>query len=226
MRLASRTLGVTTHYASNGQLPLIIRSGNKTTTVLYGLSPVAEKTSEWNYVLNDGFNLPRQLTDTGGVSHAVCAIQSLGQTDRNEWHWQFRRQLHRHIDRCNHRVDLRWQWTVLRSGDGTIPDKRSVPQQCQSVCAVESDWLYLWTSEPGIDLLLAQERKALTLDRDDLPGAYLVGMYSLLANPTRPKQSANNAAWRRIRWRRGDHYSAAHTYTTANRTANRASAVL
>ncbi|MBX3035689.1 MAG: hypothetical protein KF758_02140 [Anaerolineales bacterium] len=31
--------------------------------MLYGLGPIAEQTSEWNYVLNDGVNIPRQLTD-------------------------------------------------------------------------------------------------------------------------------------------------------------------
>lgn len=34
-----------------------------TTTVLYGLGPIAEQTNEWNYVLNDGIHIPRQLTD-------------------------------------------------------------------------------------------------------------------------------------------------------------------
>jgi YD repeat-containing protein len=53
-RMASSASGLTTQYASDGQLPLEIRSGDKTTTVLYGLGAVAEKTNEWNYVLMDG----------------------------------------------------------------------------------------------------------------------------------------------------------------------------
>ena len=55
-------------YASDGQLPLAITSGNKTTAVLYGLGPIAEKTDTWNYVLNDGVNVPRQLTDDNGLT--------------------------------------------------------------------------------------------------------------------------------------------------------------
>ena len=65
-RMTSDALGVTTRYVSDGQLPLTIASSNKTIMVLYGLGPVAEKTDEWSYVLSDGLNVPRQLTDTGG----------------------------------------------------------------------------------------------------------------------------------------------------------------
>ena len=65
-RMTSDALGVTTRYVSDGQLPLTIASSNKTITVLYGLGPVAEKTDEWSYVLTDGLNFSRQLTDTGG----------------------------------------------------------------------------------------------------------------------------------------------------------------
>lgn len=32
------------------------------------MGPVAEKTSEWNYVLSDGVNIPRQLTDDNGLT--------------------------------------------------------------------------------------------------------------------------------------------------------------
>ena len=66
VRLTSSASGVTTQYASDGQMPLTITSGGNTTTVLYGLGPIAEKTDVWNYVLNDGINIPRQLTDMAG----------------------------------------------------------------------------------------------------------------------------------------------------------------
>ena len=66
VRMTSSALGITTQYASDGQMPLAITSGGNTTTVLYGLGPIAEKTDVWNYVLNDGINLPRQLTDMDG----------------------------------------------------------------------------------------------------------------------------------------------------------------
>ncbi|MBK7317720.1 DNRLRE domain-containing protein [Candidatus Villigracilis affinis] len=65
-RMTSSAFGVTTQYVSDGQMPLTITSTDKTTTVLYGLGPIAEQTAEWNYVLNDGVNIPRQLTDIGG----------------------------------------------------------------------------------------------------------------------------------------------------------------
>ncbi len=65
-RMTSSALGVTTQYASDGQLPLVISSAGKTTTVLYGLGPVAEKMNEWNYVLTDGVGIPRQLADMDG----------------------------------------------------------------------------------------------------------------------------------------------------------------
>ncbi|NOH00462.1 MAG: hypothetical protein HND47_00085 [Chloroflexi bacterium] len=68
VRMTSSALGVTTEYASDGQMPLTIYSGGKTTEVLYGLGPVAEKTDEWNYVLSDGVNVPRQLTDNSGLT--------------------------------------------------------------------------------------------------------------------------------------------------------------
>lgn len=66
VRMTSNALGVTTQYASDGQLPLTITSTDHTATVLYGIGPVAEKTTEWNYVLSDGIGTPRQLTDTNG----------------------------------------------------------------------------------------------------------------------------------------------------------------
>ena len=67
MHLTSCVLGTNTRYASDEQLPLTNRTWNKVITVLHGLGPVAEKTTDWNYVLNDGFNLPRQLTDGNGA---------------------------------------------------------------------------------------------------------------------------------------------------------------
>ena len=65
-RLTSSAFGVTTRYASDGQMPLTISTGNKVITILYGLGPVAEKTNDWNYLLSDGVSLPRQLTDMNG----------------------------------------------------------------------------------------------------------------------------------------------------------------
>ncbi len=51
---------------------MTITSTEKTTTVVYGLGPIAEQTDEWNYVLNDGVNVPRQLTSpTGEITMAV-----------------------------------------------------------------------------------------------------------------------------------------------------------
>ena len=72
VRMTSSALGITTHYVSDGQLPLTISSDDRFATVLYGLGPAAEKTEEWNYVLNDGTGVPRQLTDmTGEVTMFV-----------------------------------------------------------------------------------------------------------------------------------------------------------
>lgn|SRR5574341_466421 len=65
-RMTTSASGVTTQYASDRQLPLEISSSGKTTTVLYGLGPVAEKMTEWNFVLTDGVGTPRQLTDMDG----------------------------------------------------------------------------------------------------------------------------------------------------------------
>ena len=66
MRLTSCVLGTNTHYASDEQLPLTNRMGNKVITVLFGLGPIAEKTTDWNYLLTNGASLPRQLTDMNG----------------------------------------------------------------------------------------------------------------------------------------------------------------
>lgn len=65
-RMTTSASGVTSQYASDGQLPLAISSGGKTTTILYGNGPVAEQMDQWNYVLTDGVNVPRQLTDMNG----------------------------------------------------------------------------------------------------------------------------------------------------------------
>jgi YD repeat-containing protein len=67
VRMTSSALGITTHYVSDGQLPLTISSDERFATVLYGFGPTAEKTETWNYVLNDGTGVPRQLTDMDGV---------------------------------------------------------------------------------------------------------------------------------------------------------------
>jgi uncharacterized protein RhaS with RHS repeats len=61
--------GATTQYVLDAQqraAPLIASSGGNDTTFLYGLGPIAEKTTAWNYVLPDGSNTPRQLTDVNG----------------------------------------------------------------------------------------------------------------------------------------------------------------
>ena len=65
-RLTSCVLGVNTSYATDEQLPLTNRMGNKVITVLFGLGPIAEKNTDWNYLLTDGVNLPCQLTDMNG----------------------------------------------------------------------------------------------------------------------------------------------------------------
>ena len=67
-RFSTTALGATTQYVSDGQLPLVITSEGTSTTVLYGLGkPIAEKTDKWNYVLHDGVNIPRQLTESHGL---------------------------------------------------------------------------------------------------------------------------------------------------------------
>ena len=66
-RMTTSASGVTSQYASDGQLPLAISSAGKTTTILYGNGPVAEQMDIWNYVLTDGVNVPRQLTDMNGA---------------------------------------------------------------------------------------------------------------------------------------------------------------
>ena len=54
VRMTSRASRITTHYVSDGQLPLAISSDDRQATVLYELGPAAEKTDTWNFVLNDG----------------------------------------------------------------------------------------------------------------------------------------------------------------------------
>jgi RHS repeat-associated protein len=58
--------GITTQYVMDGNNPLTADAGGNVTTFLYGLGPVAEKTTTWNYALPDGSNTPRQLTDASG----------------------------------------------------------------------------------------------------------------------------------------------------------------
>jgi hypothetical protein len=75
-RITSSAFGITTTYVSDGQLPLTITSTDKTTTVLYGLGPIAEQTDEWNYVLNDGINIPRQLTDMNAEETSASRLMN------------------------------------------------------------------------------------------------------------------------------------------------------
>jgi YD repeat-containing protein len=67
-RLTTSANGIISYYALDGQLPLTVSTDNKVITILYGREPIAEKTDEWNYVLTDGVNLPRQLTDDNGLT--------------------------------------------------------------------------------------------------------------------------------------------------------------
>jgi len=65
-RLSMTAASVTTQYVMAGDNPLTADAAGNVTTFLYGLGPVAEKTTDWNYALTDGSNTPRQLTDAGG----------------------------------------------------------------------------------------------------------------------------------------------------------------
>jgi RHS repeat-associated protein len=65
-RLSMEASGVTTQYVMDGNNPLIATSNGNATTYLYGLGPIAEKTTVWNYTLPDRSNTPRQLTDASG----------------------------------------------------------------------------------------------------------------------------------------------------------------
>jgi YD repeat-containing protein len=65
-RLSMEAGGVTTEYVMEGNNPLIADAGGNATTFLYGLGPVAEKTTIWNYTLPDGGNTQRQSTDGSG----------------------------------------------------------------------------------------------------------------------------------------------------------------
>ncbi|MBN2116321.1 MAG: hypothetical protein JW730_07115 [Anaerolineales bacterium] len=64
-RLSMDAAGVIAHYVVDGNQPLTATSEN-TTFYLYGLGPIAEKTSDWAYSLPDGLNTPRQLTNPAG----------------------------------------------------------------------------------------------------------------------------------------------------------------
>ncbi len=83
-RMATRALGITTQYASDGQMPLALRAGDTTTTVLYGLGPVAEKTADRNYALSDGLNIPRQLTDMDGKTTLAVRYDPWGKPIESE----------------------------------------------------------------------------------------------------------------------------------------------
>ncbi len=74
-------------------MPLEIRAGDKTTTVLYGLGPVAEKTNAWNYVLSDGLNIPRQLTDVDGKTTLAVRYDPWGKPMEINGKWNPRVQL-------------------------------------------------------------------------------------------------------------------------------------
>jgi len=56
---------IATYVLSDDQL-LIANSGGNSTTFLYGLSPIGEKTDTWAYSLPDGTNTPRQLSNGSG----------------------------------------------------------------------------------------------------------------------------------------------------------------
>ena len=65
-RLSMDAAGVIAQYVIDGDRPLTAESGGNSTFFLYGLGPIGEKTSTWNFALPDGLNTPRQLTDTLG----------------------------------------------------------------------------------------------------------------------------------------------------------------
>jgi RHS repeat-associated protein len=65
-RLSMDAAGVIAHYVLDGDRPLAAESGGNSTFFLYGLGPIGEKTSTWNFALPDGLNTPRQLTDMQG----------------------------------------------------------------------------------------------------------------------------------------------------------------
>ena len=65
-RLSMTASGISSQYALDGPRVLTAESDGNATTYLYGLGPVAEKTTEWNYLLTDASNTPRQLTDPQG----------------------------------------------------------------------------------------------------------------------------------------------------------------
>jgi CSLREA domain-containing protein len=65
-RLSMNAAGVIAHYVLDGDQLLTAASSGNTTLYLYGRGPIGEKTTDWNYLLPDGTNTPRQLADLNG----------------------------------------------------------------------------------------------------------------------------------------------------------------
>jgi len=65
-RLGMDAAGVIAYYVMDGDRPLTAESSGNTTYYLYGLGGIGEKTTDWNFSLPDGINIPRQLTNTNG----------------------------------------------------------------------------------------------------------------------------------------------------------------
>jgi len=60
-RLSMDAAGVTAQNVLDGSQPLTVTSEGNTTFYLYGLGPITENTTTWNYALPDGTNTPRQM---------------------------------------------------------------------------------------------------------------------------------------------------------------------
>jgi hypothetical protein len=74
------TAGVTTRYElDNGRVLSADAAGN-VTYYLYGLGPIGELTTDWNYSLPDGSNTPRQLVNADGEITFAASYTPWGDT--------------------------------------------------------------------------------------------------------------------------------------------------
>lgn len=87
-RLQMESAGMTARYvmdtstglSASGNLPLSAITGSDTTFYLYGLDPIGEMTTAWNYSLTDGTGMSRQITDAGGMVTFAASFTPWGET--------------------------------------------------------------------------------------------------------------------------------------------------
>jgi len=72
--------GVTTRYELDNGRVLSANAAGNVTYYLYGLGPIGELTTDWNYSLPDGAGSPRQLTDADGAVTLTSSYTPWGDT--------------------------------------------------------------------------------------------------------------------------------------------------